>query len=90
MSPTPTTPGQLAYGAFYQTFGDRHAPLPWDQLGAPFQAAWEAAAFAVLGWAQAQQPGTAGWLKAHPPPPCGEDVRRALEATLEAFGEDTR
>lgn len=43
------TPGQLCYEAFDAAYpADRFVRLPWDEQAAPVQAAWEAAAQAVL------------------------------------------
>jgi hypothetical protein len=89
--PETPTPGEIVYEAYAA-----HMPRvpmvtyipPYGLLEVESRMAWEAAAQAVLTWAQTQQPGTAGWLTAHPPPPLSATQRQALDATLEAFGEE--
>jgi hypothetical protein len=43
------SPGETAYTAYWPALG-APPPVPWAGLSAVVQAAWEAAAFAVLTW----------------------------------------
>ena len=50
------TPGQVAYAAFDAAYpADRFVRLTWDEQAPAVQAAWDAAAQAVLDAAQAQE-----------------------------------